>query len=135
MRSGVGKDRVLRKLAITWEGIKAGEILAKEGIHVPDIVIWFGKHVHVRKRAYPDFTIVGRILDWYKAKMEKQYTQEMTQCSFCTRALRSYKNTLQNLCGRFIVTGELSRLQVATFNCFTNVLQELAATEELLTEC
>jgi transaldolase len=65
---GVGKDRVLIKIAATWEGIKAAEILEKEGIHC-NLTLLFGMHQAVacaeaNVRLISPF--VGRILDWHK---------------------------------------------------------------------
>src|SRR5450432_1545747 len=66
--AGIGKDRVLIKIAATWEGIKAAEILEKEGIHC-NLTLLFGMHQAVAcaeagVRLISPF--VGRILDWYK---------------------------------------------------------------------
>ncbi len=66
--AGIGKDRVLIKLAATWEGIKAAEVLEKEGIHC-NLTLIFGTHQAIAcaeagVRLISPF--VGRILDWYK---------------------------------------------------------------------
>lgn len=66
--AGIGKDRVLIKLASTWEGIKAAEVLEKEGIHC-NLTLLFGMHQAIAcaeagARLISPF--VGRILDWYK---------------------------------------------------------------------
>ncbi len=66
--AGVAKERVLIKIAATWEGIKAAEILEKEGIHC-NLTLLFGLHQAIAC-AEVDVTLispfVGRILDWYK---------------------------------------------------------------------
>jgi transaldolase len=66
--AGIGNERVLIKLASTWEGIKAAEILEKEGIHC-NMTLLFGMHQAVAS-AEAHVTLispfVGRILDWYK---------------------------------------------------------------------
>ncbi len=66
--AGVGRDRVLIKIATTWEGIKAAEILEKEGIHC-NLTLLFGLHQAIAC-AEAGITLispfVGRILDWYK---------------------------------------------------------------------
>ena len=65
--AGIGRDRVLIKLASTWEGIRAAEQLEKEGIHC-NLTLLFGFHQAV---ACADAKVtlispfVGRILDWY----------------------------------------------------------------------
>jgi transaldolase len=64
----VPRERVLIKIASTWEGIRAGEILEKEGIHC-NLTLLFGIHQAVAC-AEAGITLispfVGRILDWYK---------------------------------------------------------------------
>jgi transaldolase len=66
--AGVAKERVLIKIAATWEGIKAAEILEKEGIHC-NLTLLFGLHQAIAC-AEAGVTLispfVGRILDWYK---------------------------------------------------------------------
>ncbi len=66
--AGANPERVLIKIASTWEGIKAAEILEKEGIHC-NLTLLFGLHQAIAcaeagvKLISP---FVGRILDWYK---------------------------------------------------------------------
>ncbi len=65
---GVSRDRILIKLASTWEGIKAAEQLEKEGIHC-NMTLLFGMHQAVASAEAKVQLIspfVGRILDWYK---------------------------------------------------------------------
>jgi transaldolase len=66
-KAGHKRDRVLIKLAATWEGIKAAEQLEKEGIHC-NLTLIFGFHQAVAC-AQSGVTLispfVGRILDWY----------------------------------------------------------------------
>ncbi len=65
---GILKDRVLIKIASTWEGIQAAAVLEKEGIHC-NLTLLFGMHQAIAC-AENDITLispfVGRILDWYK---------------------------------------------------------------------
>lgn len=66
--AGIGPERVLIKIAATWEGIRAAEILEKEGIHC-NLTLLFGIHQAIAC-AEAGVTLispfVGRILDWYK---------------------------------------------------------------------
>ncbi len=66
--AGVSKERILIKIAATWEGIKAAEVLEKEGIHC-NLTLLFGLHQAIAC-AEGGITLispfVGRILDWYK---------------------------------------------------------------------
>jgi transaldolase len=74
-KNGIGRERVLIKIASTWEGIKAAEVLEKEGIHC-NLTLLFSLAQAV---ACADGGItlispfVGRILDWYKASTKKDY--------------------------------------------------------------
>ena len=66
--AGVAKDRILIKIASTWEGIQAAAVLEKEGIHC-NLTLLFGIHQAIAC-AENGITLispfVGRILDWYK---------------------------------------------------------------------
>ncbi len=74
--AGISRDRVLIKIASTWEGIKAAEILEKEGIHC-NLTLLFGLHQAIAC-AEAGVTLispfVGRILDWYVKETGKEYT-------------------------------------------------------------
>ncbi|MFU8789711.1 MAG: transaldolase [Methylobacter sp.] len=65
---GVSRERILIKIAATWEGIQAAAILEKEGIHT-NLTLLFGLHQAIAC-AENGITLispfVGRILDWYK---------------------------------------------------------------------
>ncbi|MBT5230211.1 MAG: transaldolase, partial [Methylococcales bacterium] len=67
--AGIGKDRVLIKLASTWEGIKAAEELEKEGIHCNLTLLFnFEQAVACAEAGVTLISpFVGRIFDWYKA--------------------------------------------------------------------
>ncbi|PYE54633.1 transaldolase [Deinococcus yavapaiensis] len=65
---GVGRDRVLIKLAATWEGVRAAEVLEGEGIHC-NLTLVFSLEQAVAAAQAGAFLIspfVGRITDWYK---------------------------------------------------------------------
>jgi transaldolase len=71
---GVEKDRVLIKLPSTWEGIRAAEVLEKEGIHV-NMTLLFAMCQAVAASNVGATLIspfVGRIMDWYAAKEGKK---------------------------------------------------------------
>jgi transaldolase len=73
-KNGIGKDRVLIKLASTWEGIKAAEQLQKEGINC-NLTLLFSFSQAAACADVGAFLIspfVGRILDWYKANTDKK---------------------------------------------------------------
>ncbi|MDN5418219.1 MAG: transaldolase [Acinetobacter sp.] len=65
---GIDQDRILIKIASTWEGIQAAKVLESEGIHC-NLTLLFGLH---QAKACADANVtlispfVGRILDWFK---------------------------------------------------------------------
>jgi transaldolase len=73
---GVAKERVLIKIASTWEGIRAAEELHKEGINC-NLTLLFSLPQAIacaEARVRLNSPFVGRIYDWYKAKTGKEYT-------------------------------------------------------------
>lgn len=67
-KRGVGKDKILIKLASTWEGIRAAEVLQDEGIDC-NLTLLFSMAQAVACADAKSFLIspfVGRITDWYK---------------------------------------------------------------------
>jgi transaldolase len=73
--AGIGHERVLIKIASTWEGIRAAEVLEKEGIHC-NLTLLFGVHQAVAAADAGATLIspfVGRILDWYKKDTGKDF--------------------------------------------------------------
>lgn len=75
---GIGNDRILIKVASTWEGIRAAEQLEKQSINC-NLTLLFG---FAQAAACADAGVylispfVGRILDWYKAKTGRDYAPE-----------------------------------------------------------
>ncbi|HJY05704.1 MAG TPA: transaldolase [Bryobacteraceae bacterium] len=74
-KAGISRERILIKIASTWEGIRAAEILEKEGIHC-NLTLLFGLHQAIAC-AEAGVTLispfVGRILDWYKKSTGRDY--------------------------------------------------------------
>src|SRR6202011_711080 len=71
----IPKERILIKIASTWEGIKAGEVLEKEGINC-NLTLMFSLPQAVRCAEAGIELIspfVGRIYDWYKAANKRDY--------------------------------------------------------------
>ncbi len=71
--AGVSSDRILIKMASTWEGIKAAEILEAEGIHCNLTLLFHFSQAQACAEAGATLIspFVGRILDWYKANTDK----------------------------------------------------------------
>lgn len=91
--AGISKDRVLIKLASTWEGIKAAEQLEKKGIQC-NLTLLFS---FAQARACAEAGVflispfVGRILDWYKANTDqKEYTGETDPGVLSVRKIYQY---------------------------------------------
>ncbi len=77
---GVGREQILIKLASTWEGIRACEILQKEGIDC-NLTLMFSKAQAIACADAGAFLIspfVGRIMDWHKAKTGETYEDAET---------------------------------------------------------
>ncbi|MCE8032572.1 transaldolase [Billgrantia tianxiuensis] len=77
-RRGVGRERVLIKLASTWEGIRAAERLEREGINC-NLTLLFSE---AQAQACFDAGVflispfVGRVTDWYKKETGKEYAPD-----------------------------------------------------------
>ena len=72
--AGISNDRILIKIASTWQGIRAAEILEKEGINC-NLTLLFSEaqaRACVEAGVYLISPFVGRILDWYKANTDKK---------------------------------------------------------------
>lgn len=133
---GISRERVLIKIASTWEGIKAAEILEKEGIHC-NLTLLFGLHQAI---ACADAGVtlispfVGRILDWYKNETGKEYapTEDPGVMSVTTiynyYKKFGYKTSVMGASFRNI--GEITELAGCDLLTISpNLLGELQATE------
>jgi transaldolase len=91
-KNGIGRERVLVKIASTWEGIKAAELLEKEGIHC-NLTLLFSLAQAVAC-AESKITLispfVGRILDWHKAKTGKEFPPAEDPGVVSVRAIYAY---------------------------------------------
>lgn len=92
-QAGIGKERILIKIASTWEGIQAAEQLEKEGINC-NLTLLFSFAQAVACAEAGVFLIspfVGRILDWYKANTEtKEYAPEQDPGVVSVRNIYDY---------------------------------------------
>lgn len=89
---GIERDRILIKLASTWEGIRAAEILEKEGINC-NLTLLFSMAQAVACADAGVFLIspfVGRILDWYKKSTGEDYTAETDPGVLSVRSIYNY---------------------------------------------
>ena len=72
--AGINKNRILIKIASTWQGIRAAEILEKEGINCNLTLLFSEAQARACAEAgvYLISPFVGRILDWYKTNTDKK---------------------------------------------------------------
>ena len=72
--AGINKNRILIKIASAWQGIRAAEILEKEGINCNLTLLFSEAQARACAEAgvYLISPFVGRILDWYKANTDKK---------------------------------------------------------------
>jgi transaldolase len=91
-KAGIGKERVLIKIASTWEGIQAATVLEKEGIHC-NLTLLFSP-IQAAACAEGGITLispfVGRILDWYKKRDGKEFSAEEDPGVQSVRYIYSY---------------------------------------------
>lgn len=91
-KNKIGRERVLIKIASTWEGIRAAERLEKEGIHC-NLTLLFSLPQAVAC-AEAGITLispfVGRILDWHKAKTGKDFAPAEDPGVLSVRAIYAY---------------------------------------------
>ena len=75
-KEGISKERVLIKIASTWEGIKAAEELEKDGIRCNLTLLFsFAQAVACAEAKVQLISpFVGRIYDWYKKENDRDYT-------------------------------------------------------------
>jgi transaldolase len=74
-QNGIARERILIKIATTWEGVRAAEVLQKEGINC-NMTLLFSTPQAVacaEAKAKLISPFVGRIMDWYKAKEKKDF--------------------------------------------------------------
>lgn len=72
---GIGRERILIKIATTWEGVRAAEVLQKEGINCNMTLLFSLAQAVACAQAGARLIspFVGRILDWHKAKTGKDF--------------------------------------------------------------
>ena len=75
-KAGISRERILIKLASTWEGIQAAKLLTKEGIHCNLTLLFsFAQAVACAEAGVQLVSpFVGRILDWHKKSAGRDYT-------------------------------------------------------------
>lgn len=139
-KEGIARERVLIKIASTWEGIKAAEILQKEGINC-NLTLLFSLAQAVAcaeggiKLISP---FVGRILDWHKKSTGKDYApSEDPGVESVTQIYNYYKHfgyKTEVMGASFRNKGEITELAGCDLLTISPaLLGELAASDEPLT--
>lgn len=136
---GLSRDRVLIKIASTWEGIRAAEVLEREGIHCNLTLLFsFAQAVacaEAQVRLISPF--VGRILDWYKAALKRDYSAaEDPGVQSVTQIFEYYKKfdyQTEIMGASFRNKGEITELSGCDLLTISpGLLGELASSTELL---
>jgi transaldolase len=135
--AGIDRARVLIKIASTWEGIKAAEELAKEGIRCNLTLLFSMAQAIACAEAKVQLIspFVGRILDWYKASTKKDYAPtEDPGVQSVTEIYNYYKKfgyTTEVMGASFRNKGEITELAGCDLLTISpNLLAELAASDE-----
>jgi transaldolase len=139
-KEGVSRDRILIKIASTWEGIKAAEQLEQEGIHC-NLTLLFGLHQAIacaEAKVTLISPFVGRILDWYKKDTGKDYqgaddpgVQSVTKIYNYYKKF-DYKTSVMG--ASFRNTGEIKELAGCDLLTIApKLLEELDADQSVLT--
>ena len=91
-KEGQPRERILIKVASTWEGIKAAEVLEKEGIRCNLTLLFsFAQAVACAEAGVQLISpFVGRILDWHKAATGKDYQAEEDPGVLSVRQIYNY---------------------------------------------
>ena len=115
-QAGIERERVLVKIASTWEGIQAARLLEQEGIHC-NLTLLFN-FAQAQACAEAGITLispfVGRILDWYKKSTGQEYTAATDPGVLSVKAIYEYYkacdyNTIV-MAASFRNTGEIKAL-------------------------
>ncbi len=91
-KEGIDRDRVLIKIASTWEGIKAAEALTKEGIHCNMTLLFSFPQAVASAEAGVQLIspFVGRILDWHKKETGRDYQGDEDPGVISVKAIYNY---------------------------------------------
>ena len=135
-KNGVERERILIKIAATWEGIRAAEALEKEDIHCNLTLLFsFAQAVGCAEAGVKLISpFVGRIMDWHKAKTGNEFAPaEDPGVQSVTRIYNYYKKfdyATEVMGASFRNTGEITELAGCDLLTISpNLLDELQSTE------
>jgi len=132
----IGRERILVKLASTWEGIRAAEELQKQGIDC-NLTLLFGKAQAIACADAGVFLIspfVGRIYDWYVKSTGQKYAPEEDPGVLSVRSIYDYYKAHDIptvvMGASFRSTGQIEALAGCDrLTIAPNLLEELAASD------
>ncbi|HEV2695581.1 MAG TPA: transaldolase [Verrucomicrobiae bacterium] len=135
-KQGVARERILVKIASTWEGIRAAEVLQKEGINC-NLTLLFSLAQAVacaEAKAKLISPFVGRIMDWYKAKEKKDFAPAEDPGVISVKEIYSYYkkfgHATEVMGASFRNVGEIQELAGCDLLTISpNLLAELQKTE------
>jgi transaldolase len=137
--SGISRNRVLIKIASTWEGIRAAEVLEKEGIHCNLTLLFSLTQAIACAEAGVQLIspFVGRIYDWFKAANKRDYAgAEDPGVQSVTTIYNYYKKfgyATEVMGASFRNPGEITELAGCDLLTISpDLLAKLAATQEPL---
>ncbi|MDB6003104.1 MAG: transaldolase [Prosthecobacter sp.] len=138
-KAGIGRERILIKIASTWEGIKAAEVLQKEGINCNLTLLFSLAQAAVCAEGGIKLIspFVGRILDWHKKSTGKDYAPtEDPGVQSVTQIYNYYKHfgyKTEVMGASFRNKGEITELAGCDLLTISpNLLGELADSDEAL---
>jgi transaldolase len=136
-KEGISRDRILIKIASTWEGIKAAETLEKQDIHCNLTLLFsFAQAVACAEANVQLISpFVGRILDWHKASTGKDYQGDEDPGVISVKAIYNYYKKFgyqtEVMGASFRNKGEIIALAGCDLLTISpGLLAELAASEE-----
>ncbi len=140
-KEGISRDRVLIKIASTWEGIKAAEVLEKEGIHCNLTLLFsFAQAVACAEAKVQLISpFVGRIYDWYKASTGEEYAGANDPGVISVQSIYNYYKKFdyatEVMGASFRNIGQITELAGCDLLTISpGLLQQLADSDEELTQ-
>ncbi len=138
--NGIARERILIKLASTWEGIRAAEVLQRDGINC-NLTLLFSLAQAVacaEAKAKLISPFVGRIMDWYKAKEKRDFAPTEDPGVISVKEIYSYYkkfgHATEVMGASFRNVGEIQELAGCDLLTISpNLLADLQKTEAPLT--
>jgi transaldolase len=138
--AGISRERVLIKIASTWEGIRAAEVLEREGIHCNMTLLFSLPQAVACAEAGAQLIspFVGRIYDWYKKSTGQEYVGAddpgVQSVKRIYNYYRKFGYATEVMGASFRNTGQITELAGCDLLTISpDLLQKLAQSDEPLT--